>query len=225
MEILKDIQVNISREEVLRLQGWRGKRSSRNVENALTSQIEEGFRLVQPKAMYTMIGVVQLQDDCIKLDNGLVLKIPNATQVWGGSQWLVVAICTIGPTLEHRVSELFDAGEYPMALMLDSVGSVAVESVADYVNAHLCQLANNMDTATGPRLSPGYGRWELADQQVIFSILPGEEIGVLLNEDSVMLPQKSTSFCMGIGRDLVTIPVGNRCEHCRIEDCAYRRRP
>jgi len=223
VEILDDIHVNIDREDVLRLQGWRGRRPRRNIEDMLTSQIEEGFRLIQPKSIYTRVGIRQLRDECIELNNGFILRMANSAQVWGGAECLGIAICTIDSTLERRVSELFAEGEYPMAVMLDSVGSVAVEGVVDYVNAHFCQLAADMNMGTGPRLSPGYGEWELTDQQVIFEILPGAEIGVRINEDCIMLPQKSVSFCVGMGREMVTMHGGNRCEQCGMEDCAYRK--
>ena len=46
---------------------------------------------------------------------------------------------TIGDELERRVAALWDARELPLATMLDSVGSGAVESLAEYVNDLLCQ--------------------------------------------------------------------------------------
>jgi hypothetical protein len=107
--------------------------------------------------------------------------------------------------------------------MLDSVGSVAVESVADKVNYLLCEHARARNMNTGPRLSPGYGKWRLREQKVIFSLLPGERIGIRLNEQCMMRPVKSLSFCLGIGRALPPREKINPCRYCGMKDCPYHR--
>lgn len=76
---------------------------------------------------------------------------------------------------------------------------------------------------TGPRLSPGYGKWDLAEQRVLLSLLPSERIGVSLNESSMIVPRKSISFCVGMGQGLVSGGAINPCGHYGVEDCKYRR--
>lgn len=223
MEISEGIQVKIKRQEVLRLQGCKDVRLRPPVEDALTKGIEEGYRLIAPKAIFTQVKIEEITDDSIVLDGGLTLNTANATRAWEGSEYLGIAICTINSPLEDRVTELFANGEYPSALMLDSVGSVAIESAADYINSLLCRRAMTQDAETGPRLSPGYGSWELTDQRLLFDLLPADEIGVHLNDTCMMLPRKSISFCVGIGRGLSTQPRMNSCEHCGLDDCPYRR--
>lgn len=223
MELIKGIKVRIREEEVRRLVGYKGPRAIGSIEDILAQEIEEGYRLIEPKAIYTQVRVNEGNEDSLVLEEGTRLSIGSGIRFWKGAEHLAVALCTIGSALENRASELFAQGEYPAALMLDSVGSVAVESVADYANFVICQRANRLAIKVGPRLSPGYGKWNLAEQRVLFSLLPGGRIGVTLNENFVMVPRKSISFCVGMGQGLGGERIYNPCRHCGMEDCKYRR--
>jgi hypothetical protein len=223
MEVLKGIKVRIREGEVLRLAGYKGERPIGDIEETLAQEIQEGYRLIRPKAIYARVNIREMGGESITLDNGLILNAGHAVKDWRGSEYLGVALCTIDSALEDRVSELFLEGEYPAALMLDSVGSVAVDSVADYVNHFICQRAKDLDIRIGPRLSPGYGKWDLREQRVIFALLPGEKIGVSLNENCMMIPRKSVSFCVGMGKGLESGKGIDPCRYCGMDGCKYRR--
>ena len=225
IEVLDGIQVNIEDSEVLRLQGYRkkGKGVTAAIKDILDEAVGEGYRLIQPKAICTEVKIEEVEGAEIKLENGFTLHSRNAVRAWKHAHHLGLAVCTIGSTLEERASELFLKGEYAAALMLDSVGSVAVESVADYTNYFICQRASSAAAKTGPRLSPGYGKWELTDQMVLFALVPGEKIGVQLNDQCLMVPRKSISFCVGMGEELTDEGMTNPCQHCGMKGCKYRR--
>jgi len=70
------------------------------------------------------------------------------------------------------VAELWEARELPLASMLDSVGSGAVESLAEYVNDMLCQQGLPALKVTN-RISPGYADWDVAEQRRLFRLCPG----------------------------------------------------
>ena len=122
-----DIMIRIPEKEVLRLQGYKVLEGPKGqVAEVLAAGIEEGYRLIKPKAIYTEVKVIEAGGNLLRLDNGLILNIGDGVRAWKGLQCLGVALCTIDSVLENRVSELFREGEYPRALMLDCVGSVAV---------------------------------------------------------------------------------------------------
>lgn len=100
--------------------------------------------------------------------------------------------------------------------------SGVINLVVDQVNQFICQKALDSGMNVGLRLSPGYGKWLLTDQRIIFGLLPGENIGVYLTDRCMMIPQKSVSFCTGLGiqeslRDL------NPCRYCGMPNCQYRK--
>ena len=139
-----------------------------------------------------------------------------------GLKYLALAICTIGLALEREVSRLFSAGEYAAAVMLDSAGLTAVESLADYVDNIVCQQALSKGLALTPRISPGYGDLALQEQRIVFALLPGDRIGVTLTEKYMMWQRKSLSFATGIGEGFIIEKSMGRCRHCGMINYPYR---
>ena len=224
VEVLTNIEVNIDEKEVLRLQGYRHHISPRPaVRKLVVEEIAEGCRLIRPQAIWGEVRVREMRAGAIVLDSGVVLGTEREVGAWQGAGYLVVALCTIGPVLERRVAELFSEQNFAAAVMLDSVGSVAAEGVADHVNWLLCHRAMASGLKTGPRLSPGYGKWQLSAQRALFSILDGGEIGLRLNEQCMMIPRKSVSFCVGVGAEVVEERAAERCRYCGMKGCHYRR--
>ncbi len=224
IEVFDRLKVNIDIKEVLRVQGYKGgKKPEARVNEILTEEIKEAHQLAKSKAIYREVKVLEEAQDLIKLEGNLILHVGRkAVRWWHGCQSLAIALCTIGRELEERVSALFKESKYAEALILDSAGSVAADGVANQVNQFICQKALNSGMKVGPRLSPGYGKWPLADQRVIFELLPGERIEVYLNEQCMMIPRKSVSFCIGLGT-LESFGEINPCRYCDMVDCQYRK--
>ena len=88
---------------------------------------------------------------------------PGIAARWGPIERVAVAVCTIGDALEERVRALWDRRELPLAAMLDSVGSGATESLAEYANDVLCQEALAHGRLVTNRISPGYGAWDVGE--------------------------------------------------------------
>lgn len=225
MNILDELKVhNIDEEQVLRRQGYRGelKALQSELKDIMMQEIEEARNLFDPRAVYTELVVVETLGDEIRLSNDLVIRAGSALKFWIGLEYLAVALCTIGSELEDRVGDLFSQDEYPSALMLDSIGSVAADSVADQINYLICDKAARAGMMAGPRLSPGYGTWELKEQAELFSLLPAQSIGIQLTESYIMIPEKSVSFCVGMGHKLSTRAASYRCRHCGQPHCQHR---
>lgn len=218
--ILEGIEIAIKKKEVLRYLGYRVREVKVEVEEILAKEIEEGRHLITPEAIYSREMVKEQQGGIIRLNYGLSLNIGSAAREWQGSEYLGAVICTIGAALEDRVAELFATEEHLPALVLDSVGSAAVQAVADEINYLICCREKEAGSQVGPRASPGYGKWNLTDQKLLFSLLPTHRINVQLNQQCMMIPRKSCSFCLGIGEGLDY--KFNPCRRCGKEDCSYR---
>ena len=222
--LLESMRVFISPEEVLRYQGYKKglHKKTDAINQILEDAIQEGYRLIQPRALVAMLVVKEVGDTSLVLENGLLLNIGNASKVWKGIEQLAMALCTIGPFLEERVSELFAKGDYAEALMLDSVGTVAVRDTSGDVHTYICQASRVQGMNAGSILSPGE-RWDLSSQRALLAFLEGQRIGVSLTKQCMMVPQKSLSFCVGLGRGVAPERRRHSCEICSLKDCEYRK--
>ncbi|MBA3062661.1 MAG: hypothetical protein FP833_06900 [Atribacteria sp.] len=228
MMIIKDIKLNIDREEVLRYQGYSKKRvkiPNQNILQITEEEINRGYDLFKPRGIYSLIKIIRFTlNGRISLENGLTFRFPKSiiNQLKGESHFLV-GVVTIGGLIEKKVSELFSQGEYPRALALDAVGTVAVEDFSREVRKLARQEVKEQDFKTSRHFSPGYGGWEVSQQEIIFKSILTDNIGVRLTKGYMMLPQKSLSWAIGAGKEIITpSEEDNNCENCQYECCNYK---
>lgn len=225
--VVLDVPLQIDPVEVLRFQGYKQGTDvpTPEVAEICDQALAEGERLMEPRVVYRAIRVSSQATDLIKLTEAAEFHIPEIGRLWGPLQSVGIGVCTIGEGLERRVRELWESREFPLAVMLDSVGSAAAECLAEYLNDLLCQVAIPEALRVTNRISPGYAGWDVSDQRRIFSLCPGHLAGVTLNSACVMTPAKSISFLVGIGPEARVDHYFTQCRRCWMKECAYRRAP
>ncbi len=220
--VLDEVPVQIDRDEVLRFQGY--KRGVDVPTEEVLGLFDEAVvlceRLMAPRVVYRSVPA-RLLPQLIEVE-GERLRIPEIGRLWGRIDAVGAGICTIGDATELRVGALFESRELPLAVMLDSVASVAVESLAEYANGLVCQAALGEGLKAANRISPGYAGWDVADQAALFRLCPGGPIGVALNQACFMTPTKSLSFLVGLGPE-ARVDSFTQCRRCWMRECAYRR--
>ena len=225
MQIFDNIKVQISEKLVLRLQGYLNQEDSPSstVEKLLAQEIEEGYQLVQPHAAYGEMTARLADESAVVLEDGTTLNIGRATSEWLGLERVGLGLSTIGSALEERINQLFAEGDYAAAVMLDSVGSVAVGDVVSQIDTTACVHARERGMTAGPRLEPGVAGWDITDQTVLFTLLPAQELKVRLNKQCLMIPRKSVSFVIGMGKELPSPPGRHPCWRCNLVHCPFRQ--
>ncbi|MFC1861070.1 vitamin B12 dependent-methionine synthase activation domain-containing protein, partial [Chloroflexota bacterium] len=105
--------------------------------------------------------------------------------------------------------------------VLDSIGSNAVEKLADSVESQISEVANNQGFTITRRISPGYCDWNVNQQKMLFQAMKGDNAGVRLTDGFLMIPRKSISGIIGIGPS--EIEKYTPCYTCDKYDCVGRR--
>jgi hypothetical protein len=226
-QLLADIPLASDRDEVLRFQGYKPGLDlpSEDVLALYEAALADGESLMRPRLVYGAVPVADQEPDRIRLAGGVELHIPEIHRFWGRLEAVGIGICTIGDALEWRSRQLFEAREFPLAVMLDSVGSAAVECLAEWANDYLCQVAIAERLKVTNRISPGYAGWPVEEQRLLFRLCPGALAGVSLNDSCLMIPLKSISFLVGIGPEARVDHYFTQCRRCWMAGCAYRRAP
>lgn len=203
----KGFEVEIDRGEVRRLLGIKEYRAAApRVEEAIEQMMSLAAGMIEPMGIYTIIK----GDD-----------FPGSSR-FVGLERVALGICTIGKRLEEQVSEFSRTNRLLDALVLDSVGSVAAEAAAEYLDGVIQDAAHDMGLKTSCRASPGYGDWDVREQESIFAVLSGAEIGVSLTDSFMMVPRKSVSFAIDIAERPARMRSADSCRECPIVDCPYR---
>ena len=229
MKIIKNIKLKINEEEVLRYQGYHRNKAGKTGEIILQitrKEIEQGYCLFEPKGIYSKLMIRNISSEGrINLENGLCLEINNSMlNLLKGTNYLAFGLSTIGNNLEDKVAELFAKNEYPKAIALDAVGTVASKFLSNYVKSLVCQEAKEQKFQTTKYFNPGSGDWNINQQKIIFQIIPADKIGIKLTESYMMVPKKSLSWVIGIGKEIIIPSKGDdSCKICLAENCQFRK--
>jgi len=228
MKIIKDLKLDLDKEEILRYQGYSRKKvkePNQNILRITEEEINRGYSLFKPQGIYSLIKIKgSVLEWRINLENGLIFRFAKSIikQLKGASH-LLVGVVTIGDLLEKKVSELFSQGEYPRALTLDVIGTVAVEDFSRKVRKLARQEVIEQGFKTSRHFSPGYSGWEVSQQEIVFKSIPSDNIGVRLTKGFMMLPQKSLSWVIGAGKEIiVSSEEENKCKDCQSKYCNYK---
>ena len=94
--------------------------------------------------------------------------------------------------------------------------------------ARLCRDHESQETTLLTPFSPGYDRWDLADQQVLHSLAAAadSDLPIDILPSALLVPQKSLLSIMGISPHQEAAPKGFvPCETCSLNPCHLRRAP
>lgn len=224
MPVLREWTLIIGVDQVLRGQGADPaairQRSPKLVDLAERA-IEDGTPLLKQELLYRRLKVDHVIHERIKLEGGMELRSKLLTEHLAPASEVVVILCTIGSDLEDKISQVMKS-DLVYALALDGLGSAAVEALANAACRKFEVEAEEKHLEATIPLSPGMIDWSVEDgQPQIFDLLPAEEIGVELASSWVMIPRKSLSMVMGIGKHM--IQSGTTCDYCSMrETCRYQ---
>lgn len=136
------------------------------------------------------------------------------------SSYIALFICSIGSQMEEWSKQETKLGDMVSSYLIDTVASEAVEALADLLHDHIKLIANQNNWNITNRYSPGYCNWSVSDQHKLFKFFPDNFCGVKLTASSLMLPVKSISGIIGLGKDVRYNEY--LCDRCGIQDCTHR---
>ena len=137
------------------------------------------------------------------------------------SEAYALFICTSGTQYEAYLHRLTDEGDMVRVFIADALGSVIAEKCADQMEHSLQDSIDKLGWHHTNRFSPGYCGWHVSQQQLLFPLFQGHTCGVRLTDSSLMLPIKSVSGIIGLGREVCRLDY--TCGLCNFEKC-YKRR-
>jgi hypothetical protein len=222
--IARDWRLDVDVDQVLRGEGADAARVRADRPRLLAlaqRALAEGMELLVPRVAWRRLAIASVRRERVVLENGGELTGTLPARHLACARQAAVLVVTIGGRLEARVSN-FLRSDLPRALALDGFGSAAVESLAAAACRHVGEVAGGQGMRATVPVSPGMTGWPTgAGQREIFGLLDGISPGVRLTAADVMVPHKSLSMILGLGRDVEA--GGRTCDHCGSgETCRFR---
>ena len=129
-------------------------------------------------------------------------------------------VCTISSEMEEWAAQLFSNGDAVNGHFVDTIASAAVENAADLLHTYIEAKVREEGMGVTNRYSPGYCGWPVNEQQYLFGALPKGFCGISLTDTSLMVPKKSVSGIIGIGKNVMK--EAYFCDRCGNTTCTYR---
>lgn len=204
----EDLQISLA--DVYEQMGYRNAEPDEATQRETLAVIGEVQGWLRPRFCYQ---VVSKQPD---FDMGRIIL-----RQLHGAEAYVLFICTSGMEFEAYQQRLKDAGDMVRIFIADALGSVIAEKTADRMEDHLQESIDKLGWQHTNRFSPGYCGWHVSQQQRLFPLFQGHTCGVTLTDSSLMVPIKSVSGIVGIGKEVRRLDYS--CGLCDFKQC-YKRR-
>ena len=139
-----------------------------------------------------------------------------------GSEAYALFMCTAGEEFEAFQQRLKTEGDMVRVFIADALGSVIAEKCADQMELTLQESIDKLGWRHTNRFSPGYCGWHVSEQQKLFPLFDGHTCGITLTDSSLMVPIKSVSGIIGLGREVRRLDY--TCGLCTFEKCYKRKK-
>lgn len=178
---------------------------------------------IQPRLSFRIWPVASSGPTWLDLRGGSRITSRTLGHHMPGATFVAAGVCTIGDTVEKRVSEGFAASNRLRAVMLDEVGTLALFRLAGRLEREIQDEAARLGLEASGALNPGEDGLDISTQATIVELANGPSIGVS-NAALMLVPRKSVSMLLGIGSRMPKWSRGERCAVCAARDrCPHRR--
>jgi hypothetical protein len=226
MPVIRDIPLSLKTAEVLRRQGLgRGAKVRPEIKiliRELLASLEKAH-LLEPAVAYEYYTISSMNGSQISLEGDKEIHGPLIPAIFPEAKKLVVLLCTIGPSLEKQVTGYSKSGETMRGMILDGIGSTAVDMLALEVLRRLASEVSSRGYEISSPVNPGMPGFPLTEQWNLLELVNADEIGVRLTTSGVLVPRKSTSMVIGVGPKMTKWTQAEVCARCSLrETCHYK---
>ncbi|MBR2714846.1 MAG: hypothetical protein IKB73_01410 [Ruminococcus sp.] len=156
--------------------------------------LSEFYAAVSYKVCYRVFDI-SIDGKNINFSDEMVLSSEKLSANLRNCKKAVVFVATTSLSVDRLISKHIDL-RVSKALLIDAIGSAAVEALCDKFSH---DLSKELKVDFRPRFSPGYGDLSIVCQKDVMKVLDtARKIGVTLNDNHMMIPRKSVSAIMGI---------------------------
>jgi hypothetical protein len=200
MTLIKNINIDFSKKDILSYLGYKPKKAVEplNLEWLLEDALHRARLVLTPMAIYKTLDVDKVEHEAVSfVGTSFCISGKEIARFMGSCSKVTLAAATVGEAIEREISSLFASGASGNAVVLDAVGSDAVEQVISWVNRLIDTEAENNGFDTLHRVSPGYSLWSIEANMAIAEELEADKIGIRVLPSFEMLPRKSVMAAIG----------------------------
>ena len=211
-KVLSYDELKIEAADVYEQMNYHGALPDEVTQQETLAVIEEVRACAQPQFCFQVVR------DCPPFEMGQIIL-----RQLRGSEAYALFICTAGTAFEAYQQRLKEEDDMVRIFIADALGSVIAEKCADRMEEALQESIDKLGWKHTNRFSPGYCGWHVSGQQQLFPLFHGHTCGVQLTDSSLMVPIKSVSGIIGVGKNVRKNEYS--CGLCDYEKCYKKTHP
>lgn len=226
MPTITDIPIGLSVEEITR--AW-GPERARLLAPSLGNNLQRLIRQITANDWldaainYRVLEVTGRGPGWLAVA-GTRLDAPLIARNLGQATHLAFGVCTLGEKLQQQMRMNFEQKKQLQAVLLDEIGTLLLYKLCDHFEEMMCQQAKTMQLQASGAFNPGDEGFDIGLQGRVLELAGGTDIGVTLEGSGILVPHKSLTAVIGLGRRMPVNTRAERCARCHSrERCPHRQ--
>ena len=213
--------LTINRQELYLLMGYGDRTPEKPFVEMIETMLDEIAGCCTPEYGYVVCPGKKLDNAHLQVAETVLQSGKIITSSLREATSFAIFVATVGNGFDRWNRAIQSGDDMVHAFFADSLGSVLAEACAAVMLIDIEREMTEQGLFVSNSYSPGYCDWRLEEQRKLFSLLPGQFCGVSLTESCLMLPIKSVSGIIGIGKDVQKRLYS--CEVCTMTTCIKNR--
>ena len=200
LEELTGLEVSVRPEQVLRAHYPDLAPVAAEVRATAAAMAAHALEIARPVGWLRQVAIRAVDGARVELEGDTALTSATLASLLHGSPAVQLFVVTLGPRIDERVHELFEAMDGLEGLFLDTAGWVVVQSALSAVRRKCAGKARSEGFRLTRRIGPGYLDWPLEEQAIVFRALAaGNALAPIeVLESGAILPEKTLTGLFGL---------------------------
>ena len=161
--------------------------------------IEYAASLVSLKGAGIRVPLERVDQPLIVLKTGADIRSAKLARFLNGCKEVLFIGATAGSVVMEAIRGDTEGGDMTRGVVIDAVASEMTDAALDWIMGFFNRLlARENARLTRGRFSAGYGDFLLENQKMMYDMLELDRIGVTINENFILMPEKSVTAVVGI---------------------------
>ena len=161
--------------------------------------IEDALSIISLRGAGIRIPVQEKETSRIILSTGIIFESVHLSAFLEDCQEIVLMGATAGSDVVEAVRGDSAESNLTRAVVFDATASEIVDASLDWIMDYFNQeLRRENKRLTPTRFSAGYHDFLLENQKIIYDILQLQRIGININENFILTPEKSVTAVAGV---------------------------
>jgi hypothetical protein len=201
VQIFPSITIPVPRDAIYRRLGYR--KGTTKIDDRRGEEIERhidyGLSLISLKGVGRRATLKELTPDRVVLGTGVEIASEKLARFLKGCTEVLLIGATAGGAAMEAIRGDTERGDMTRSVVVDAVASEMTDAALDWIIGYFNRLlTREQSRLTRGRFSAGYGDFLLENQRVIYDLLELDRIGVAINENCILIPEKSVTAVAGI---------------------------